>query len=104
MASSTVHRSEDRNRRAGDEGWVTYVVGRRNDHLTQEQREFIEKERKERQARRGRLLAVVEVRVYENDTDPQVSFPPGAVLEAVSDEKEILEVVDRAQESLAAWR
>ena len=104
MGRSPVERSSDRNRRAGDEGWVTYVVGRRNDHLTPEQREFIEKERKARQERRGRLLAVVEVRVYENDTDPQVSFPPGAILEPVSDEADILEVVGRAEEALAAWR
>ncbi len=104
VGRTAVDRSEDRNRRAGDEGWVTYFVGRNNEHLTEEQREFIEGERRAREERRGRLLAVVRVRVYEHDTDPQVSFPPGSLLEAATDEGEILEVVDRAAAALEEWR
>jgi hypothetical protein len=74
-----------------------------NSHLTEEQRHRIEDEMRHRQERRGRLLAVVEVRVYENETEPQVSFPPAALLKPDSDDSEIMGIVDRAQEGLAAW-
>jgi hypothetical protein len=95
--------SDERNRRAGDEGWVTYVLGGENGHLTEEQRRLIEEEMRRRTERRGRLLAVVEVRVYENETEPQVSFPPGALLKPESDGREIIEVVERARVDLAVW-
>ncbi len=95
--------SDKRNRRAGDEGWVTYVLNGDNSHLTEEQRRLITDEMRHRQERQGRLLAVVEVRVYENEIEPQVSFPPAALLNPDSDDSEIMGIVNRAQEGLAAW-
>lgn len=95
--------SDERNRRAGDEGWVTYVLGGENGHLTEEQRGLIEEEMRRRRERRGRLLAVLEVRVYENETEPQIFFPPGALLKPDSDGREIIGVVERAREDLAVW-
>ena len=83
---------------------MTYVLGGENDHLTEEQRRFIEEQMRERQERHGRLLAVVEVRVYENETEPQVSFPPGALLKPESDSEQIVRVVTRARKDLGEWR
>jgi hypothetical protein len=83
---------------------VTYVLGGVNDHLTEEQRQFIEEQMRQRQERQGRLLAVVEVRVYENEAEPQVSFPPGSLLKPESDGEKIVEVVTRAREGLGQWR
>jgi hypothetical protein len=58
----------------------------------------------ERRERRGRLLARVEVYVWENGgADPQVSFPPEAVL-SVEDSDQIADVVRIAWEALGDWR
>ena len=83
---------------------MTYELGGENDHLTEEQRQYIEDQMKRRQQRQGRLLAVVEVRVYENETEPQVSFPPGSVLKPESDSEQIVHVVTRARKGLGQWR
>jgi hypothetical protein len=58
----------------------------------------------ERQARRGDLLAVVTVRVYEHDEEPYVTFPDDAQLGPEGDSSAIADVVARAQESLTHWR
>lgn len=49
-------------------------------------------------------MAIVEVRVYENDEEPQVGFPPDALLGVETDSSIISEVVARAREQLAHWR
>ena len=82
---------------------MTYVLGGENVHLTEEQRQYIEEQIRKRQEGQGRLLAVVEVRVYENETEPQVSFPPGSVLKPESDSEQIVQVVTRAQKGLGQW-
>jgi len=58
----------------------------------------------ERRAHRGRLLAVVQVRVFEHDAHAQVSFPPGATLGVESDRAAIDDVVRRARDELGGWR
>jgi len=67
-----------------------------NAHLSDEQRQMI----MDRAKRRGELLAIVTVRVYE----PHVSFPPDAVLDVETDQSVISEVVRRARERLGQWR
>lgn len=59
----------------------------------------------EREERRGRLLAIVQVRVWENgESNPQVSFPEGSVLSPLDDGERIAEVVRIARDALADWR
>jgi hypothetical protein len=58
----------------------------------------------ERAERRGALLATVEVRVYERQEEPQVSFPHEAQLHPGSDPSTVAEVVARARRSLGGWR
>ena len=53
---------------------------------------------------RGPLLAVVEVRVYAEDAEPQVSFPRDATLGPDADRDTIATVVGRARDALGAWR
>jgi hypothetical protein len=47
----------------------------------------------ERQARRGDLLALVTVQIYEHDEEPYVTFPQGAQLGPESDSSAIADVV-----------
>jgi hypothetical protein len=86
-----------------EHGWVSYTPGD-NSHLSPEVRAEVERRIKRRQEERGALLAIVEVRVYENDEEPQVSFPQDAVLGAHTDSSIISIVVARAREQLAHWR
>jgi hypothetical protein len=58
----------------------------------------------DRHRARGPLLAVVEVRVYAEETEPQVSFPRGATLGPDADPKTIAAVVARARDQLVLWR
>ena len=53
---------------------------------------------------RGPLMAVVQVRVYAEDEEPQVSFPGGCALGPDADRATIAAVVARARDALAAWR
>ena len=86
-----------------EHGWVSYTPGD-NSHLSPEVRAEVERRIKRRQEERGALLAIVEVRVYENDEEPLVSFPQDAVLGAHTDSSIISIVVARAREQLAHWR
>lgn len=70
------------------------------DDLRAEVRGRIEQNR----VQRGDLLAVVEVRVFENGAEAQVSFPPEGLLGPDSDSDVIADVVARAREQLASWR
>jgi hypothetical protein len=81
------------------EGWFSYTGGDTS-HLTHEQRQIV----KDRIRDRGKLLGVVQVRVYENECVPYVTFPGDAVLGAETDQSEIAEMVDRARAQLVDWR
>jgi len=57
----------------------------------------------DRHRARGPLLAVVEVRVYAEQAEPQVSFVPGGALGPDADRATIATVVHRARQALDAW-
>jgi hypothetical protein len=86
-----------------EHGWVAYTSGD-NTHLSPGVRPEVERRITQRQRERGALLAIVEVRVYENDEEPQVAFPPDALLGVETDSSTISEVVARARAQLAHWR
>jgi hypothetical protein len=58
----------------------------------------------ERHRARGPLMAVVEVRVYAEDEEAQVSFMPGGTLGPGADRDTIAMVVARARDALGRWR
>ena len=84
---------------SSDHGWVSSSLGD-NSYQSDEVRQLI----RDRRERKGELLAVVAVRVYEHDEDTSVSFPPDAVLGIETDQSVISEVVRRAREQLTQWR
>jgi len=86
-----------------EHGWVSSTSGD-NLHLSPEVRAQVERRIKLRQEQRGGLLAVVQVRVYENDEEPHVSFPEDALLGVETDSSIISDVVARARAQLAHWR
>jgi hypothetical protein len=85
-------------------GWISYTGDGDNSHLSAEQSEMVEEKVRERRELRGALLAIVQIRVFENGEAPQVSFPPEASLGPDSDQSVIADVVNRARECLADWR
>jgi hypothetical protein len=85
------------------QGWVSYTSGDIS-HLSPEVRIEVERRIRQRKKERGALLAVVQVRVYENDEEPYVTFPEDALLGAETDSSIISDVVARARENLAHWR
>jgi len=86
-------------------GWISWGPGGPSSDLSPEVRAELVHRVEERRARRGRLLAVVQVQVWENgESDPQVSFPRDSVLSPLSDRVRIAEVVRCAREALADWR
>jgi hypothetical protein len=87
-----------------DHGWISYVGGGDNSHLTDEQRQLVEERIRERQERQGGLLGVVEVRVFENGCHQQVTFPHGSLLGVETEASVISEMVARARAELANWR
>jgi hypothetical protein len=86
-----------------EHGWVAYTSGD-NSHLSPQVQADMERRTERRLRERGALLAFVEVRVYEHDAEPQVGFPPGALLGVETDSSVISEVVARAREQLAHWQ
>jgi hypothetical protein len=84
-------------------GWISYVGGGDNAHLTDSQRQMAEDANRARQDERGSLLGVVEVSVYEHGCLPQVSFPQRSLLGVESDASVISEIVARASAELANW-
>ena len=85
-------------------GWISYVGGSDNAHLTDSQLQMAEDAHRARQNWRGSLLGVVEVSVYEQGCLPQVSFPQGSLLGVESDASVISELMARASAELAAVR
>jgi hypothetical protein len=81
-------------------GWISYAGGQENSHLTAEQRAIVE----ERLTARGRLQARVEVDVYEDGADAQVSFSNKTTLGPDAGRETIAQVVSRAREQLERWR
>ena len=84
-------------------GWVSYTSGD-NSHLPDDVREEMERRIRERKERQGRLLAIVQVHVYEQGEHAQVSFPQGALLGADTESSVVAEVVARARDELAHWQ
>jgi len=85
-------------------GWISYGPGGPSPDLPREIREELLRRKSEREARRGHLLAVVQVYVWENgESDPQVSFPEGSIL-PMDDRERMADVVRIAREALAEWR
>jgi transposase len=87
-----------------EHGWISYVGGGDNSHLTEDQRQMVEERIRERQEQRGGLLGVVEVHVYEHGCHQQVTFPHGSLLGVETDASIISEMVARARAELANWR
>lgn len=74
-------------------GWISWTSGPGGkSHLSPDVRAEIESREALRKKRRGRLLAGVCVRVYENDAEAQVSLPHDAPLTVESDPSEIAAV------------
>jgi hypothetical protein len=86
-----------------EHGWVSSAPGS-DARLSDEDRASAERRREERQRRRGALLAIVQVRVFEHEEEPQVTFPPNALLGPEAEGSVISEVVQRAQRQLVLWR
>jgi hypothetical protein len=72
--------------------------------LPPEQRDRARRTMIERHRDRGPLMAVVAVRVYENGTEPQISFTPDCSLGVDTDRETLAGVVARARDALADWR
>jgi regulator of protease activity HflC (stomatin/prohibitin superfamily) len=85
-------------------GWASYLGSGDNSHLPEETQRQVEQRMKEQRERRGQLLAVVEVRVYENEAHAQISCPQGARLRTELDTTAVAQVVARARRELAGWR
>jgi hypothetical protein len=58
----------------------------------------------ERHRERGPLQAIVQVRVYENEAESQISFSQECTLGVETDRETLAGVVARARDSLAGWR
>jgi hypothetical protein len=84
-------------------GWVGFTP-QSIDKLPPETQAKVRKTMQERTAQRGRLLAVVEVRVFESDEHAKVSFTSNSALTPDADPATIAEVVNRAREKLTTWR
>jgi hypothetical protein len=67
---------------AQNDGWFSSTGDGDNSRLTDEQRRVVE----ERIRSRGQLLGVVQVKVFENDCEPFVTFPGGASLGVETDQ------------------
>jgi hypothetical protein len=85
---------------AQDHGWFSSTGDIDNSSLANEQRQLVE----ERVRSRGKLLGVVQVRVFENACEPFVTFSEDAALGVETDQTVIAEMVDRARTRLVDWR
>ena len=86
-------------------GWISYGPGGPGPDVPQDVRDEAMRRKAEREARRGRLLARVDVYVWENgESDPHVSFPEGSALSPLDGREQIAEVVRIARDALSDWR
>jgi hypothetical protein len=84
-------------------GWVSYVPGGANEHLSAEQREAAGRLHREESERRGGHAARVVVELYENgEAVPQIQFPKGHL--DPTDGAAVSLLVRRAAAALAEWR
>ena len=79
--------------------WVSYPAGD-HAHLPDGIRHESQQRAEAERTRRGKLLAVVEVRVYEHAEAAQVTVQPGAALAAPGDVLDLTDVVARASTEL----
>jgi hypothetical protein len=84
--------------------WVGWGPDGPSRELSPEEREEFIRRRDQRVAARGELLAIVEVRVYEDGCHSQISFPSGCKLGPYADSERLAAVVQTASEDLANWR
>lgn len=83
----------------------SYGPGGPGDDIPEHVRQELLTRRAERDEHRGRLQAIVEVRVYENgEAQPQVSFNAECVLGPDSDPKVIAQAARTARDALAGWK
>jgi hypothetical protein len=87
----------------GEHGWISWT-GDSWVELPPELRAQVRRTVIDRHRARGPLLAVVQVRVYAEDEEPQVSFPGGSALGPDADRETIAAVVARARDALNDWR
>jgi hypothetical protein len=87
----------------GERGWVSWTADSWVE-LPPELRAHARQTMIDRHRARGPLLAVVQVRVYAEGAEPQVSFVPGCVLGPDADSEAIAAVVHRARDALDVWR
>ena len=79
-----------------ESGWVPFVPGGLNEHLTAEARSRAEAAYQAEQERRGAVLGRVVVDVYENAAVPHV--------QGTSDSDHAADLVRRARVALEGWR
>jgi hypothetical protein len=86
-------------------GWFSWGPGGPSSNLPEAVREELLSRAAEREERRGRLLAVIQVQVWENgESDQQVSFPEGSVLSPLDGRDRVADVVRIARDALTDWR
>jgi hypothetical protein len=87
----------------GQSGWVSWTADSWVEQPP-ESRERLRRTMIERHRERGPLAAIVQVRVYADAAEPQVSFTEECTLGPDADRGEIAAVVERARAALAGWR
>lgn len=85
--------------------WYSYGPGGPGDDIPEQLRRELLRRRAERDEQRGRLQAIVEIRVYEDgQVEPQVSFTAECALGPDSDPQVIAQAVRTARDALADWK
>jgi hypothetical protein len=84
-------------------GWISWTGDSWVD-LPSEQRDRARRTMIDRHRERGPLLAIVQVRVYANGAEPQLSFTQECALGVQTDRETLAGVVARARDALADWR
>lgn len=79
--------------------WVSYPAGD-HAHLPEKIRNEPQLRAEAERKRRGKLLAVVEVRVYEQAEAAQVNVQPGAPIGSENDSLDLTKIVARARGEL----
>ena len=83
--------------------WVSYPAGD-HAHLPEKIRTEAQLRAEAERTRRGRLLAVVEVRVYEQAEAARVNVQPGAPIGSDNDALDLTEIVARARGELERFQ
>jgi hypothetical protein len=87
----------------GRSGWISWGPEGPSPDLPEEVREELLRRQAEREEQRGPLLAIVNVRVWQNGEGvPQVTVPTESPL-PMDDREQVADVVRIAREALAAW-